>query len=304
MSYIKITESEWKIMRVLWEYSPISSKDIIGIFHGINDWSPTTIKTFISRLVGNNVISFHQENNKQMYFPLITEKECVENEMIATIHKVYGGTETLALDHFVFYGNDDESYIHLLSENIEEQYERVATNLNFRFTEKQSIYLYSSLKRLHSALGYHNGPKWIKAGCPWGVLHIAPHDSFVGEDPRQILMHIIVQKMLYKINPDIPAWLSQGIAAYESKWLDTNRIKKVLNSQHEFINLSNLEYKDNDIQLFQQNGGYELSFLFVEYIIDKYGYILIQKFISNPSLCNNQIIQEWNSHLQLLNEGD
>lgn len=299
MSFKTISESEWEIMKVLWKHSPASTGDIIKEFQEINEWSPTTIKTFISRLLGKHLISFELHNNRRRYFPLMSEKECVENEMVATIHKIYGGKPNLTLPNFIFYGDNDKKYIDILAAAIEKDYEKSSSNLDFKFSEKQSIYLYSSQNRLQSALGYPNGPIWIKAGCPWGVLHMSPKSAFVNEDPSKILHHILVQLMVYKINSNIPDWLSQGIASYESKWLTKDRIDKVLMDYKNNINQNSIEYRNIDITTFKQNGGYEFSYLFVEFIVKKYGYKRIREFIENPMLCDNKIFQELNDALKV-----
>ncbi|MBN2876149.1 MAG: BlaI/MecI/CopY family transcriptional regulator [Bacilli bacterium] len=301
---IRVTESEWEIMRVLWEHSPISTSNIISICQSSNDWSPTTIKTFISRLLDKNAISFNMNHHKREYYPLMTEKECIEHEMIATIHRVYGGHPNLVLPNFIFYGNNDSSYIKELASNIEQAYERSSNHLKYRFPEKQSIYLYSSLKRLQSALGYTNGPEWIKAGPPWGVLHMAPKEAFLDEDPNKILYHILVQLMVYKMNPNIPAWLSQGVAAYESKWLTQERINKMIASQIDKGINHVFSHPDIDIQIFQQSGGYEFSYLFVEYIVTTYGYDRIREFILSPSLCNSVVLEKWRVHSFVQNRNE
>src|SRR3981081_3197798 len=45
-----ISESEWKVMKVLWAKSPQPAFDIINALAQTEDWHPSTIKTLLSRL--------------------------------------------------------------------------------------------------------------------------------------------------------------------------------------------------------------------------------------------------------------
>ena len=42
-SEIKISEAEYEIMMVIWEFSPISTNEVVDKLDGKNDWSPKTI---------------------------------------------------------------------------------------------------------------------------------------------------------------------------------------------------------------------------------------------------------------------
>ncbi|HBN83700.1 MAG TPA: CopY/TcrY family copper transport repressor, partial [Clostridiales bacterium] len=47
----KISDSEWHVMSVLWDESPLTSTSIIEAIKPHMKWSPKTIHTLISRLV-------------------------------------------------------------------------------------------------------------------------------------------------------------------------------------------------------------------------------------------------------------
>lgn len=51
MSHIKITKTEWEIMRILWTQGECYSSDVIALLSEKFDWKPSTVKTLISRLV-------------------------------------------------------------------------------------------------------------------------------------------------------------------------------------------------------------------------------------------------------------
>lgn len=87
----QISDSEWKIMKILWEKSPQTAGEIIEILGESTNWRPTTVKTLISRLVKKNAVAFEKKNRYYYYFPLVTESECAKEESKSFLRKVYGG---------------------------------------------------------------------------------------------------------------------------------------------------------------------------------------------------------------------
>lgn len=49
-----ISEAEWEVMRVIWARKQLKSSDIIDILQEKFQWSPSTIKTLLGRLVDKN----------------------------------------------------------------------------------------------------------------------------------------------------------------------------------------------------------------------------------------------------------
>ena len=47
---ISISESEWVVMKVIWNEPPKTLQDILGSLKH-TDWSTTTIQTYLARLV-------------------------------------------------------------------------------------------------------------------------------------------------------------------------------------------------------------------------------------------------------------
>jgi BlaI family penicillinase repressor len=56
----KVTESEWKVMKVVWSMdNPVASYDIIQKLSTTEDWKPETIKTLLNRLVKKGVLGYN-----------------------------------------------------------------------------------------------------------------------------------------------------------------------------------------------------------------------------------------------------
>lgn len=53
---MKISDSEYEVMKIIWGCHPIGSKEIIEQLGTIKDWTPQTVKTLINRLMKRGVI--------------------------------------------------------------------------------------------------------------------------------------------------------------------------------------------------------------------------------------------------------
>ena len=87
----RISESEWRVMQVLWERSPLGAGEVVEALAAGTDWKPKTVKTLLNRLVGKRAIGFEREGRAYRYFPLVAERDCAREESRSLLHRVYGG---------------------------------------------------------------------------------------------------------------------------------------------------------------------------------------------------------------------
>ena len=66
----KITDSEWKVMEVLWSKGQLKASHIIEVLHSNTKWSDNTIRTLINRLVDKDVLGVKKERVNE-YYPLV-----------------------------------------------------------------------------------------------------------------------------------------------------------------------------------------------------------------------------------------
>lgn len=79
ISPIKISDSEWEVMRVIWTQGATTAQEIIDILGQTMDWKPATIKTLLGRLVKKAAVRTEQSGKKYIYFPAISEEETVKS---------------------------------------------------------------------------------------------------------------------------------------------------------------------------------------------------------------------------------
>ncbi|MFT5873805.1 MAG: BlaI family penicillinase repressor [Clostridium sp.] len=109
----KITEAEWLIMKTLWENKTLTSPEIIESLKDDSTWRPTTIQTFLSRLVKKGAVGVIKESKSYRYYPIVLEEQLRKEETETLIDKIYNGSKKLFIKNFI---NDVE----LTEEDIQE----------------------------------------------------------------------------------------------------------------------------------------------------------------------------------------
>ena len=89
---MQLSEQEWKIMRVVWERSPASARDVLERLERETGWAYTTVKTMMSRLVDKGALSARIRANTSLYEPLITEEMAQGSALHALVDRAFDGT--------------------------------------------------------------------------------------------------------------------------------------------------------------------------------------------------------------------
>lgn len=97
----RISESEWVVMKELWNQHPQTAGDLIQTLSGRSAWSPATIKTLLNRLVGKGALGFEKQGREYLYRPLVTEAACVRAESASFLDRVFGGALAPMLASFL-----------------------------------------------------------------------------------------------------------------------------------------------------------------------------------------------------------
>ena len=96
----KISGSEWEVMNVIWEKSPISTSEVMTrLSH--KSWKITTVKTFLDRLVQKRVLGFEMHGGRYSYIPKVSKEACVKCESRSFLSRVFNGETAPMLMQFV-----------------------------------------------------------------------------------------------------------------------------------------------------------------------------------------------------------
>ena len=94
MSTVKhtITDSEYAIMRILWKAEKqMTVADVVREIDG-NDWTASTVSTFLQRLLKKEVIACDKKGKTNLYYPLLKQSEYDLSETENFLSKIYKGS--------------------------------------------------------------------------------------------------------------------------------------------------------------------------------------------------------------------
>jgi BlaI family penicillinase repressor len=98
----RISDTEWEIMRILWEGHPLTASDVIDQLNARDPgWHPKTARTLLARLVRKKALGYEARGRAYVYSPLVSEEECVAHASDSFLRRVFGGSLEPMLAHFV-----------------------------------------------------------------------------------------------------------------------------------------------------------------------------------------------------------
>lgn len=97
----RISEAEWQVMKVVWSRPSSTAQEIIEALADSTDWSAATIKTLLNRLIKKGALDFEKEGKSYRYVAGVSEQECQRAESETFLQKVFGGSVTPMIAHFV-----------------------------------------------------------------------------------------------------------------------------------------------------------------------------------------------------------
>ena len=95
-----ITEAEWKVMKVLWSKAPQPAYDVVLALEDSEHWHPNTVKSLLTRLREKGVLGTKKYKNLFLYYPLIEEKEYLQNASDSFLDRFFAGSAKSLLVHF------------------------------------------------------------------------------------------------------------------------------------------------------------------------------------------------------------
>ncbi|MCF6514739.1 CopY/TcrY family copper transport repressor [Lactobacillus sp. S2-2] len=78
-----ISSSEWVVMRIIWSLEKPTTNEIIKAVKNKKDWSESTIKTLLSRLVKKNLLSTNKVSRQFIYQPEVEESEAMNSSALS-----------------------------------------------------------------------------------------------------------------------------------------------------------------------------------------------------------------------------
>ena len=92
MEHIILSDGEWKIMKLLWEKSPRSLREITVALEMETGWTRQTIHVMLKRLIAKKAVRVDESMRIHGYYPLITRKDVAPEETESFLNRVYDGS--------------------------------------------------------------------------------------------------------------------------------------------------------------------------------------------------------------------
>ena len=86
-----ISQSEAKILYILWDDSPLDGKQIAEKLK-TTSWSFVTVKTLINRLLNKGYLSFEKQGRRYLYQTTISKTDYLKSENKQFLDRIYGGS--------------------------------------------------------------------------------------------------------------------------------------------------------------------------------------------------------------------
>lgn len=75
---MQISNAEWRIMKIIWMEGKQTSTDLIAVLSERFDWSKSTIKTLLFRLVEKGCLTREKTDKAFVYSALLTQDQSLD----------------------------------------------------------------------------------------------------------------------------------------------------------------------------------------------------------------------------------
>lgn len=97
----QISDAEYKVMKVVWNQTPVSTPEVTDQLTGSNGWSPKTVQTMLSRLVKKGALTYEKRGRAFYYIPLVDETEVLREETTSFLDRFYNGCISSMVSNFL-----------------------------------------------------------------------------------------------------------------------------------------------------------------------------------------------------------
>lgn len=97
----ELSTAEWHVMESLWADSPKVGSRIVADLKESVGWSRSTTLTMLKRMSDKGLISCEDGKSMKVYRPMLERKEAAQKETQSFLDRVYHGSLSMLVNHFV-----------------------------------------------------------------------------------------------------------------------------------------------------------------------------------------------------------
>lgn len=118
---MQVSNAEWQVMKVIWAKDLVTSKEIIESLTDKFDWTASTIKTLISRLVEKKCLSAEMIGHKNYYSPVLSEDESIHQITKEVLEKTCTRNMSQVISELVIQSDFTNHDIDMIEELLKEK---------------------------------------------------------------------------------------------------------------------------------------------------------------------------------------
>ena len=120
----QISEAEFEVMKIVWKYAPISTRDITEKLLQTTNWSPKTIQTLIKRLVTKGALTYEKQSRMFIYTPAVKENDYIGQESNSFLKRYYNGDITAMVSAYIENDRLSESELDTLRSLLSQKHQK------------------------------------------------------------------------------------------------------------------------------------------------------------------------------------
>ena len=91
---VELTESEWSVIKAVWESEPCTAPAIQEQLFKPTGWTYSTVRTLMDRMVGKGVLRAKKEGKLTIYQSVVTRAQAQRGELFYALKHAFNGALT------------------------------------------------------------------------------------------------------------------------------------------------------------------------------------------------------------------
>jgi len=91
---IELTESEWTIIKAVWDHEPCAAPAIQELLHKQTAWTYSTVRTLMDRMVAKGLLAAEKVRNLTFYRSMVTREQAQRGELFYALKHAFNGALT------------------------------------------------------------------------------------------------------------------------------------------------------------------------------------------------------------------
>jgi BlaI family penicillinase repressor len=91
---IELTESEWTIIKAVWDHEPCAAPGIQEKLHKQTAWTYSTVRTLMDRMVAKGLLAAEKVRNLTLYRSVVTREQAQRGELFYALKHAFNGALT------------------------------------------------------------------------------------------------------------------------------------------------------------------------------------------------------------------